>query len=121
VQYIELYVDIKIDAETMIIPVDVAIPLGLVVNELVTNAMKHAFPRGQTGDLLIRLLYDDEGKILLEVADNGVGLPAKLSHGDGKSFGMRIVRLMIEEQLDGTLRVESDDGLRVVCEIGARE
>jgi len=121
VQYIELYVDIKIDAATMIIPVDVAIPLGLVVNELVTNTMKHAFPQCQAGELLIRLRYDDDGEILLEVADNGVGLPAKLSHGGGKSFGMRIVRLMIEEQLNGTLRVESDHGLRVVCEIGARE
>jgi PAS domain S-box-containing protein len=121
VQYIELYVDIKIDAATMIIPVDIAIPLGLVVNELVTNTMKHAFTQGQTGELLIRLLYDDEGDILLEVADNGVGLPTKLSHGGGKSFGMRIVRLMVEEQLNGALRFESDHGVRVVCKIGVQE
>jgi len=111
-------VSIRVNATPCILPVDTAIPCGLVVTELVTNAMKHAFPGGRTGELRIILQASDNGNIVLEVADDGVGMPVEPNPESGKGFGMRVVKLMVEEQLHGKLRIESSHGTRVACEIG---
>ena len=111
-------VNVRINAQACSLLVDVAIPCGLVVNELVSNAFKHAYPEGRAGELRISLQCSDDGKVALEVADDGVGLPPGLDLRRGKSFGLRVITLMVEEQLHGKLRVESDHGTRVVCEIG---
>ncbi|MDP2639285.1 MAG: histidine kinase dimerization/phosphoacceptor domain -containing protein, partial [Betaproteobacteria bacterium] len=111
-------VNVRINAQACRLPVDVAIPCGLVVTELVSNAFKHAYPEGRAGELRITLQCSDDGKVALEVADDGVGLPPGLDLRRGKSFGLRVITLMVEEQLHGKLRVESDHGTRVVCEIG---
>lgn len=114
-------VDIRIDVQACTLPVDTAVPLGLVINELVSNAMKHAFPQGRSGELRITLQASDEGEVVLEVADNGVGMSAEPDLQGGKGFGMRVLRLMVEEQLHGKLSIESDHGTRVVCETGGQE
>jgi len=111
-------VNIRIDAQACTLPVDTAIPCGLVASELVSNAFKHAFPEGRAGELRISLQCVS-GKVVLEVADNGVGLPAELDIHHSKSFGMQLVTLMVEEQLHGKLSVESNGhGTHVVCETG---
>jgi two-component sensor histidine kinase len=122
-QYGELgaQVNIRIDAQACTLPVDTAVPLGLVVNELVSNAMKHAFPGGRAGELRIGLRCGEGGKVVLEVIDDGVGLPAGLDRHDAKSFGLRLLTLMVEEQLHGKLSMESGHGTRVVCEIGVQQ
>jgi two-component sensor histidine kinase len=112
-------VAIRIDANACVLPVDTAIPCGLVLSELVSNAMKHAFPNGRSGELLIKLDCANPGKVILEVADNGVGLPAGLDVQHSNSFGLRLISLMVERQLHGKLKIESNNGTRVVCELGA--
>lgn len=114
-------VAIRVNAQACALPLDSAIPLGLVLNELVSNAMKHAFPGGRAGELRIGLRCGDGGEIVLEVADNGVGLPAEPESRREVGFGMRVIRLMVEKQLHGKLRIESDHGTRVSCEIGTRQ
>lgn len=120
VQYSERCRQVKIRIETKpcTLPVDTAIPCGLVVNELVSNAMKHAFPNGRAGELRITLKCGIGGSVVLEVADDGVGLSAGTDIHNGKSFGMRVVTLMVEKQLHGKLTVESNHGTSVICEIG---
>lgn len=114
-------VAIRIDVQPCTLPVDSAIPCGLVVNELVTNAMKHAFPNERSGEIHISLQCSDAGKLVLEFTDNGVGLLANLEPGRA-GFGTRLIKLMVEDQLDGKLTIGSNNpGIRVLCEIGVRK
>jgi two-component sensor histidine kinase len=83
-----------------------AIPLGLIVNELVTNAIKHAFPDGQPGTVSVTLV-EDAGGLCLSVADDGVGLQA--GHIQGTGLGQDLVRALAQ-QLDGRFEVRSTGG-----------
>jgi PAS domain S-box-containing protein len=86
------------------VPVDMAIPLGLILNELVTNAIKHAFPESRNGRLTVRFhRFGDE--IEVEVEDDGIGLPEDLYQRESASLGLRLVRLLTQ-QLKGIATFE---------------
>ncbi len=85
--------------------IETAIPAGLLINELVTNAFKHAFPSGQ-GEVNISLEVEREQQIKLTVADNGQGLPADLDWENSPSLGLRLVRLL-SQQLDAQVQFET--------------
>lgn len=89
-------------------PVEVAtaqaIPCGLIVNELVTNSLKHAFPDGKAGEVAVDLRSNDDGDILLRVSDTGVGLPDDFRARQAASLGMQLVMDLVK-QLHGTLEV----------------
>ena len=89
--------------------VDQAVPIGLIVNELVTNAIKYAFAPGQKGTILVRFRVLDD-RATLTVSDNGRGLPADEPDG----VGMRLVRALAE-QINAKLRVVSRNG--VTCSL----
>ncbi|MDH7559353.1 MAG: histidine kinase dimerization/phosphoacceptor domain -containing protein [bacterium] len=83
--------------------VDQAIPCGLIVNELVSNALKHAFPGEQEG--MIRVTFQREnGRCMLAVADNGVGFPSELDFRATNSLGMQLVTTLVD-QLDGEIQL----------------
>jgi two-component sensor histidine kinase len=82
--------------------VETAVPLGLVANELISNAYKHAFPDGRRGEVLLQFRLLDERRAELVVADDGVGLPAGFDPGQLRSLGMRLVT-SLTEQLGGEL------------------
>lgn len=91
-----------------------AIPLGLILNELVTNSVKHAFPGGREGKILVRLA-DAGGVLEMVVQDDGVGMPEK----PGKqSLGLSLVE-SLAEQLGGSLRFEEGPGTKIVVRIPA--
>ena len=104
--------------------IDKAIPLALIINELLTNAMKHAFPDDRPGEIRITLQErsgtarrapTDKEKAPtyeLTVADNGVGLPPGFDPKNQKSFGLQLVT-MLTKQLGGTLAIESSGGTAV--------
>lgn len=94
-----------------------AIPCGLLVSELVSNAFKHAFPGGREGEVAIRLARLPDGKLRLSVADDGVGLPAGFDPNRTASLGMQLVVLLCE-QLGGALEIRRGRGteFRVVFE-----
>jgi two-component sensor histidine kinase len=80
------------------------------VNELVTNAFKHAFPDGHRGEIVVGL-EAEAGAILVTVADDGVGLPSDERLADTKSLGLQLVPLLVE-QLRGQIAIERDGGTR---------
>jgi PAS domain S-box-containing protein len=92
------------------INIDYAVPLGLVVNEIVTNSVKHAFPGTRTGTLSLRLTRDQGTKIRLEISDDGVGLPESVTIHESGSFGMQLVNSLIKVQLRGEVSVDRRGG-----------
>ncbi len=100
-------------------PVDIelAVPCGLIVAELVTNALKHAFPGQHRGELRISLLARD-GRWELAVADNGVGLAGKPEPGRGGSLGLKLVEALAR-QLHGSIDVDTQDGTTIKVSFAA--
>jgi len=98
------------------VSLDFAVPLGLLVTELVTNSMKHAFPDG-IGTILVSLTPDTAGSVRLIVSDNGVGLPSPNAAKAGKSgLGAGIVRSLVA-QLEGAMSVGPAEGFGARTEI----
>jgi PAS domain S-box-containing protein len=89
---------------------DAAVPLGLIVNELISNAVKHAFAPGATGQVEVRIDGDASGMATLRVRDNGRGLPPDFKVSQTRSLGVRLVT-NLTAQLGGELNVESDAGV----------
>jgi PAS domain S-box-containing protein len=102
-------VGLKLQAEEIPLDVDTAIPCGLIINELVSNALKYAFPAGRTGDLHISFLKISRERCAMTVTDNGVGLPADIDVKNPKTLGLQLVNMLVN-QLHGTLDVVTDGG-----------
>ncbi|MGE3313450.1 MAG: sensor histidine kinase, partial [Limisphaerales bacterium] len=94
---------------------DVAIPCGLIVNELVTNSLKHGFPEGSPGEIVIELANSTKGHYRITVRDNGIGWPQRPTPIPPSSLGLRLVR-SLAEQLGGSLRQSNENGARVDLE-----
>lgn len=96
-------IELKLDLEKASLQVDQAIPCGLLVNELVSNALKHAFPDGRGGEVRVQLRQDtDNGLLRLRVSDDGVGLPANFQMRKIHSLGLQLVS-DLASQLRGKL------------------
>jgi len=91
-------------------PTAVAVPAGLVINELFSNALKHAFNGRGEGKIDASLATSEGGRINLTVSDDGVGLPPGFDINESKTLGLRLVKILAEDQLQGTLEVTSDGG-----------
>jgi PAS domain S-box-containing protein len=100
---------------------DEAIPCGLIVTELVTNAMKYAFPSQENGEIRISVTRASGHLTEMTVSDNGVGLPGVMDPGTEKTLGMRLVIGLVEDQLEGTWNVERNEGTRWVIRWPAPE
>lgn len=97
--------------------IDVALPLGLVVNELVTNALKYAFPDGRAGAIRISLETISEERGVLVVADDGIGLPETFDVESAATLGVQLVGALAQ-QLDGVLHVRRSPGAEFRLEFG---
>jgi PAS domain S-box-containing protein len=95
--------------EAMDVSIETALPIGLIINELLTNAFKYAFPGNAPGEVRVTLEKGEDQMCSLVVKDNGVGLPESSSMDSEKSLGLYIVRLLVE-QLDGTVKIERNKG-----------
>jgi PAS domain S-box-containing protein len=111
-------VTLRVDARDVSLGLDSAIPCGLIVNELVTNCLKYAFPDGwdKKGLIEISIRRTDKGDVRLVVADNGRGLPENLDIHMTKTLGLQLVMLLSEQQLHGKLKVDRRTGTRYVVE-----
>ncbi len=103
-----------LDSDPLFISIDQAIPLGLVVNELVTNSLKYAFPSGKPGKLRMRVASRPKDAVELVIEDDGVGLPAGFDPSKAGNLGYQLVRSIVRDQLGGTLETASDKGVRTV-------
>ncbi len=100
------------------IGIDQAIPCGLIVNELVTNSLKYAFPDGRKGELMVHLDMDEGHMITMTVGDNGVGLPTGLDYRNTETLGLQLVTLLVK-QIKGNIELQEGDGtvftIRFLC------
>lgn len=95
--------------EPISVSTDTAIPCGLIVVELITNAMKYAFPGDWTGEIRVSLKKKDESKIELGVVDNGIGMPENFELDKQNSLGLQLVNGLVE-QIGGTLELRGETG-----------
>jgi two-component sensor histidine kinase len=101
-------VALDLELDDLTLSVDTAIPYGLVINELVSNALRHAFPDGRKGELRLTLRSSGSG-CTITIRDDGIGLPADLDVRHAQSLGLQLVNTLVE-QLDGTLEILSGEG-----------
>ena len=105
----------KIFIENIQLGIDTAIPCGLIVNELVSNSLKHAFKEGQKGEIRIELRTIGEGMYRMVIADNGVGMDTSLDLEKRQTLGLQLVNALVK-QIDGKIKVESGPGTRYEIE-----
>ena len=102
-------IKLKITADDTLLDINTAVPLGLIINELVSNSLKHGFPKGGEGKINIELRSDNNGKFTLTVSDNGVGFSKDLDFQNTNSLGLRLVRTLTN-QLKGNIEIRSNGG-----------
>jgi len=103
------HVEVTIHVKNISLPINSAIPCGLIVNELVSNALKYAFPGGSAGQIDVRLALIEETSAVLTVADNGVGFPRELDFRSTKTLGLQIINTLTL-QINGTIGLIRDRG-----------
>ncbi|MEA2003760.1 MAG: sensor histidine kinase [archaeon] len=89
-------------------------PVGLIINELLSNALKHAFNGRDEGKIEVSLTAPDSGRVNLTVSDDGVGLPPGFDINAAKTLGLRLVKILVEDQLQGRLETISDEGVTFI-------
>lgn len=101
---------LRMDVKDISLRIDTAIPCGLIINELIPNSLKYAFPPGRDGEIKVALRYIDKNEIELKVKDNGVGLPEDFDFRKTKSLGLHLVTIVAEDQLDGRIKLNRVKG-----------
>jgi two-component sensor histidine kinase len=89
--------------------IDIAIPLGLIINELISNSYKHAFKNNLKGEINVEIFENSDESFLLTVKDNGIGLPQEFDIDNTKSLGLQLVKVLVE-QIDGDLKIKNQNG-----------
>jgi len=105
-------VEVDLDLQAIDLNIETANPCGLIVNELISNALKHAFPDGRRGKIELQLYRGEGQAIVLAVRDDGVGFPEDLDFRHVDSLGLELV-CMLTEQLQGEIQLDRDRGTRV--------
>ena len=101
-------VQLELEVEDVMIDINTAIPLGLIINELVSNSMKHAFPNTKSGEIRVEF-KEDRNNCVLEVSDTGVGFPSDIELGKTDSLGLQLVT-SLTQQINGELELERSPG-----------
>jgi PAS domain S-box-containing protein len=103
----------QVDAKNVRLDINQAIPCGLIINELITNALKHAFPEDREGEVLVRMRPLDGDGYELAVKDNGVGLPKGFDLRQKGSLGFQIVSDLVK-QIEGSIEIRRDAGTEII-------
>jgi len=106
-------IDIVMNSVAIKLPIKKAIPCGLVINEIVTNSMKYAFPDGHPNPEVIITMKLQKGRASIEISDNGIGLPAPFEEIGKKSLGTILIKTLTS-QLHADLKVKSDGGTKYI-------
>jgi len=109
-------VRLNLNVEDIYLGIDAAIPCGLIINELVSNSLKHAFPAGSKsseGEIKIEFLRDDNNKFKLTVSDNGIGFPRDVDFQQTESLGLQLVRILTD-QLSGSIELHRSSGTKFI-------
>jgi len=111
-------VRLEVDINDVYFAIDTAIPCGLIINELVSNCLKYAFPEGQPGEIQIGLRTNGDDRFTLTIRDNGVGFPTDLDFQKTTSLGLQLVNTLAK-QLKGTIQLDRDSGTAFVITFAA--
>jgi PAS domain S-box-containing protein len=101
---------LNINIENVQLGIDRSIPFGLIINELITNSLKYAFPGDRKGEIKVSLHLIDENTFELIVSDNGVGIPYDVDFRKTESLGLRLVTMLVENQLKGKIDLDRSKG-----------
>jgi two-component sensor histidine kinase/HAMP domain-containing protein len=102
-------VKLNVNCSDVLLSIDMAVPCGLIVNELISNSLKHAFPEGEKGEITIDFHPDGDNRLTLVVSDTGIGLPEDIDISGAKTLGLQLIKDLVD-QLRGTLEIERDGG-----------
>ncbi len=102
-------IDLKTDLGKVTLGIDAAIPCGLIINELLSNSLKHAFPENRTGEMSITCELSEDNEVQLDISDTGIGLPEGFDFRDPESLGLELVRLFVN-QLNGEIALNAYQG-----------
>ncbi|KFF03420.1 hypothetical protein B0A68_06545 [Flavobacterium reichenbachii] len=105
-------INFVLDTEKVYLDVAQAVPLGLIINEAINNAIKYAFPSDKKGDVIIELKNTGDNNYQLVIADNGVGLPENFEDTERNSLGMNLM-MGLTDQIDGIFEMKNDNGLQI--------
>jgi two-component sensor histidine kinase len=105
-------IKLNMDINDIMLDINTAIPLGLIVNELVSNSMKHAFPNNKQGKIDIKFNLDN-GNYTMIISDNGVGFPQDYNIQNSDSLGLKIVNILTEK-IDGEITIETSNGTKFI-------
>ena len=108
-------ITVEFNIEKITLDVDTAITCGLIVNELVTNSLKHAFPNGGKGKVRVDLHHKGHDEFILTVADSGKGIPESIDFRNAKSLGLQLVCTLVD-QLEGTIEIDREGGTSFTIE-----
>lgn len=102
-------VGVRIEVDEISLDLDLSVPCGLIITELLSNALKHAFPDGRRGTIVVRLTREGKGMLRLGISDDGIGFPPGVDVRSPSTLGLRIVAMLVE-QIKGTLVLEPGAG-----------
>jgi two-component sensor histidine kinase len=103
-------ISLVMDINNISLNINTAIPCGLIINELLTNSLKHAFPEGKEGEIKIAVHSMNENTIELVVGDNGKGISEDVDFRTTKSLGLQLVTMLAENQLHGAIILDRSKG-----------
>jgi PAS domain S-box-containing protein len=106
-------VSLDVSADGIALPINTAIPCGLIINELVSNALKHAFPDEQGGQISLEIKAEEDGNLVMSVSDDGIGVPRDFDVATAPTLGLQLVT-MLTDQLRGSFDIRHADPTRFI-------
>lgn len=110
-------VQMRVEGVPVFLEINTAVPCGLILNELISNALKHGFPNGRSGEVVVHLQQHESGEISLGVRDNGVGMPPNLDMNQTHSLGLQLVDTLVK-QVNGRLQMQNRNGVAFILTLG---
>ncbi|WP_048190188.1 histidine kinase dimerization/phosphoacceptor domain -containing protein [Methanobacterium sp. SMA-27] len=107
----ESNINMILDIDDVSLNIETAIPCGLLINEMVANSLKYAFPNQKNGEIKIELHSNNEDQFNLTVGDNGVGIPKEIDPEKAETFGMQLIKYLTK-QLKGTIELDNNNGTK---------
>ncbi len=101
----------NIEGDKILLNIEKASPVGLIINELISNSLKYAFPEDKLGEISINMKNQDK-ELQLTVKDDGVGMPKDFDWKNSSSLGLKLVRTLVENQLDGSIDLDNLNGTK---------
>ncbi|MCF0069545.1 hypothetical protein LZD49_03620 [Dyadobacter sp. CY261] len=99
----------SVSVETIELDLSQAVPIGLILNEAITNSLKYAFPDDREGEIIVSFKKVDQDKLVLSIADDGIGLPLNFNVNEIGTFGLKLIQGLTED-LEGTFTLQSEGG-----------